>query len=231
MTEIVLPETDGWGATHLVNGDWGRIGVIAKRAYAVSGGVATPSRMPEDIVVTDTVAPDATDGEDLPVIRREAETALFKAQGDVLYLGRGTETPASDGGQVTAASITLAGAERRRYARGSDGADPVNLFGYEPRSKRVPGFDPDTFNYAAHGAALFRSARRSAGFSVPVDTLLPTGTLTAQVTVQSAGTTDTLATFDITLPPLTATPFVWEGGSNAPANCANARPCPWPRTR
>ncbi|MEL7097509.1 MAG: hypothetical protein AAGM84_01650 [Pseudomonadota bacterium] len=221
--EIRVPQTGGWTALHLMNAAWGHIGVIAKRAYAVANGAATPAA-PQEIIVTDTVDPAATDGEDFPVIRREAETALFKAQGDVLFLGRGTEAADSSGAQITSASLRVAGAQRRRYTRQPDAADPVNLFGYEPRTKRVPGYDPDTFSFAASGAALFRSARRSAGFSVPVSTLLPTGSAQVEVTTQSAGTTDTLTAFEITMPPLTATPFVWEGGTNTPSNWCKRAP-------
>ena len=217
--ELVLPESEGWAGMHLMNAEWGNIGVIAKRTYAVSGNTATEAPA-EDIVITDTLEPAAQDGEDNPVIRREAETALFKSHGDVLYLGRGTEALDSDNALIDEATITVNGQERRRYARGGPvSVDPVNLFGYEPRTKRISGgYDPDTFDFATDGAALFRSARRSIGYSVPVSSKLPSGTLDVTVTTQSPGATDTLADFVIMLPAVQATAFVWEGGRNDPPN-------------
>ena len=91
--DFTLPDSPGWSAMHLVSGDWGNIAIIAKREYEVSGSSAAPRDDLEGFVLVDTVDGTAVDEADRPIIRREAETALIKTRGDVLYLGRGTEVP------------------------------------------------------------------------------------------------------------------------------------------
>lgn len=210
--DLTLPESPGWSGMHLVNDDWGNIAVIVKREWVIAGGNTTPASDPKGVVVTDEVSTQVIDGDDTMVIEREAETALFKTRADVLFLGIGTtQAPLID-----SAELRLNGATRRRFTRSGDG-DPINLFGYEPRPLRVPGYKPETFDYRTQGANLFWSARRSNGFSVPSSALNLAGPQSVEVTTTTDGTETVEKAFDVDLPGITATPFVWEGGSNKPA--------------
>lgn len=231
--EFRLPDSNGWSAMHLVSDDWGNIALIVKREYAMSGGAAEPRKgILEGFIVADTVDPDAVDEHDRPIIRREAETALFKHRADLIYLGRGTEAPDARGGIIDSAEIKLNGQARRRFTRSMAAPefDPVNLFGYHPRQSRLSRpYDPDTFDYASDGIDLFWSARRSSVFQVIGTAPDFEGAAAISVETVSPETptnvdADILAAFSMTIPTVTATPFVWEGGSNKPANWCRRAP-------
>ena len=212
--QIVLPDTPGWSAAHASNAEWGSTAIIAKRRYVRSGASADASD-PEEVRTGDVVETRSVGGDDTVIIARESELAFFKTRADVLALGW-AGVPA---GAVTGASLSLNGVERRRFA-GLDARalDPVNLFGYEPRRTRIPGgYDMATFTFAGQGGALFQSARRSGGWTLPNTALTLTGAQRIEVAVTTAAGTETVADVTLTLPAVTATPFVWEGGSNKPA--------------
>lgn len=223
--DLTLPDSTGWSGMHLVNKDWGSIAVIVKREWVIEGGSTTPADTVAGIVVADVVSIHDIDGEDTLVIEREAETALFKTRKDVLYLSSSTETPDAQGKQIITASLFVNDTERRRFTRGgATSTDPVNLFGYEPRTTRIAGgYDAETFDFPTEGAALFWSARRSDGFSVFGTDWDLSGSITLRVESRNADmdpADDPLALPEVTvdLPDITATPFVWEGGSNTPAH-------------
>lgn len=217
--EFVLPKTLGWSAMHLVNKDWGNIAVIVKREYQVSAGKAIPKAVSEGLVLTDTVAMREIAGQNTLVISREAETALFKTKSDILYLGRGTQANDSSDNKIISARLSLNGSDRRTYIRGgSQDIDPINLFGYEPRTTRIAGgYDQATFSFPDQGDDLFHSTRRSMGYAVPSAVLNLSGVLQIKVSTHSFGGDDTLADFILALNKVSAIPFVWEGGLNKPA--------------
>lgn len=204
--EIVLPEGPGWSAMHLADRNWGATALIVKREHDVTGRAATPRAAQEGIVLSDTLI----EGDPRAIIVREAETALFKARPEALRLGYGT-------GGVVQAQMRVSGTVHRTLVAGAV-QDPVNLFGFEPRTNRVGGFDPDGFDYDADGPALFRSARRTEGWSVPADAALA-GDVRVEVTVTGADGGGPVMLDDVTvrIPRLVVTPFVWEGRRNDPA--------------
>jgi hypothetical protein len=230
--EFTLPDSPGWSAMHLVSGDWGNIAIIAKREYEVSGSSAAPRDDLDGFVLVDTVDGTAVDEADRPIIRCEAETALFKTRGDVFYLGRGTEVPDGNGGIIDTAEFKVNGTVRRRFTRTGVPAqtDPRNLFGYQSRLGRLnPPYDPETFDYASDGDELFWSARRGGSFQIPVTARNFEGSAAISVESVSPETeadvdAEVIVAFSMTIPTVTATPFVWEGGSNAPANWCRRAP-------
>ena len=223
--QFTFPPSPGWSALHLSNADWGSIAVIVKQEWRLSSGALGPDLNPEGIVLTDTVDLHEIDGQDMQIIHREADTALFKTRTDVFYVGRGTEVADVDGREVSSASLSVGGVTRRMYQRsGAATVDPINLFGFENRINRIPGgYNPESFSFPAQGGLLFWGARRSLGFSVTGTNWPLTGTQRVEITTRNADMeaddpSHILLGFDLTVPGLSMTPFVWEGGSNAPSN-------------
>lgn len=134
--EIVLPQTDGWSAVPLIDDEWAHSGLVVKRDYDVAGGVAVPSAASGEVLTGD-----ALDGRD---ILRDGEMALFKAQTDWHYLGN-----PSGFATLTEAVMLVNGQERARFDNPvlAFTPDAHNLFGFEPRDRRVvlavPEFDKD----------------------------------------------------------------------------------------
>lgn len=221
--EIRLPQTNGWNAMHLIEKNWGKISVIVKRVWRVeSDGSTTPISTPVNFQLTEDVSMESIDGDGVMMIIRETETALLKESVDVHFLGFGTEYRHPDGHRIDRAILSLNDQPRCIYLRQSSaGIDPINLFGYEPRSERVDA--SGSFNFNQDAASFFSSIRRSGdyqSFTSSLD-LKNTQHFNVSVTYNLGHETEfeeILADCRVHIANLELSALVWEGGRNDPAH-------------
>lgn len=221
--ELILPQSQGWSALHVAAEAWGHIAVIAKRRYTVAGGIATPAAA-APVLVADEYDPLTK------TIKREGELALFKTQLDWHFLGASAMNGAW-GGWAKTASFSVNGVEVVRFNRPfedeSEWADAVNLFGFEPRDRRVtPALDlstTDPKDVVFDGAALFHATRRSDGFVATEMSPLPRD-IDATVSSIRGETSTEHGRASLHIPDVFMQAFVWEGGPDNKAFwCARAK--------
>jgi hypothetical protein len=232
--DIALPATPGWSAMHLIEDqDWHQIAVIAKREYDVAGGAATAADDPDGVLMADDFNSAVAN------IRVESDIALRKTMVDWHFLDLSTGSGPWTG-RIDTAALTVNGSVRVSFAKRSSVdpnrevvIDPDNLFGYEPRSDRItlsnstdPDVIADSFDFDAQTPGLFRSTRRSDGFVAGPSTLPLPQTLDVTVSTTTAGTTTNVMTLGMTVPQLTATAFLYEGGPDKAAFWCRRDPVP-----
>jgi len=200
--QIVLPSGPGWAAMALIGADWDRLGVVAKCGFGPTG-----ARQASALRLSDQIAADR--------LTAEADTALFKTRTDFHLQGIGNA--------VDAADFTVNGALVLTYAKPlAPEPDPQNLFGYEPRDRRITL--SGALDLPAQGPGLFRSIRRSGGYQPQPFAGLPPGAVHAVVRSTTGATTTTRADRTVTLPAVAVRVWLHEGGPDRePYWCPHAK--------
>ena len=217
--EVVLPPGAGWSGLHLTglrsagatNGTEAAGAVVVKRRFRVQGTALVPDAA-QPILLADAFV---TDDEGNGWQTAEGETAIRKADGDVIVLG--AAPPSNRGGFVRVGAATWLS---RTGAPGDDVDLAANLFGWHPKhdparfnDTRMLTSEPDS---AADRLDRFFNAQRRAGGTVTAATraALPEGaSIAVRHRAADSGDPD-IAVLDFTydLPPLALTLMIAEPG-------------------